>query len=341
MGLIRQLLFNPQFNLNKTQEGVLMNTLLEYVTNEEYNFRPDAVYRAVQEVVERCTSEQAIQTLEAILDKQNQILGRPIVVVKDPEAEIKMPNVALSLRIRNTCLIIVEGLVKQKKELGYDLFTLTLQALLFEVTCTSVKDLRAIFARLSTLFGPENLYSLFNAHKDQLIDQFLKRRTGILSPDLRVRKLAHNILICLCWSGALEEVLVSMEPIFNYKPVQMLDKMESLLKSEFDKIPHYDLLFYSEMSKDLLKIFDQKNTECLEKALRIPNQATEALEEAKEESKAEPAPQVQADLEPSGPVDLASLMKKKAKKAKEAKKAKKAKKAPSKGDSTTKPAASK
>ena len=178
-------------------------------------------------------------------------------MVKDPEAEIKMPNVALSLRIRNTCLIIVEGLTKQKKELDYDLFTLILQALLFEVTCTDVKDLKAIYAKLIAIFGHDTLCGLFTSHKTELIEQFLKRRTGILSPDIRVRKLAHNILICLCWSGSIEEVLVGMEPIFNYKPVQMLDKMESLLKSEFDKIPHYDLLFYSEMSKDLLRIFDK------------------------------------------------------------------------------------
>ena len=57
-------------------------------------------------------------------------------------------------------------------------------------------------------------------------------------------------------------MLPHMEPIFNYKPIQMLDKMEALLKSEFDRISHYDLMFYSEMSKDLVKIFKQKDEEC-------------------------------------------------------------------------------
>ena len=42
----------------------------------------------------------------------------------------------------------------------------------------------------------------------------------------------------------------------------MLDKMEELLKSEFDRISHYDLMFYSEMSKDLIQIFDKKDEEC-------------------------------------------------------------------------------
>ena len=81
-----------------------------------------------------------------------------------------MPNVALSLRIRNTCLIIVEGLIKQKKEMDYDLFTLILQALLFEVACTSVKDLKVIFAKLTALFSQDTLYGLFTSYKTELIE---------------------------------------------------------------------------------------------------------------------------------------------------------------------------
>ena len=63
-----------------------------------------------------------------------------------------------------------------------------------------------------------------------MIEQFLRRRTGILSPDLNVRRLAQNVLICLGWAGQLESMLPHMEPIFNYKSIQMLDKMENLLK---------------------------------------------------------------------------------------------------------------
>ena len=96
---------------------------------------------------------------------------------------------------------------------------------------------------------------MFRVYADKMVEQFLRRRTGILSPDLKVRRLAQNILICLGWAGELEKMLPSMESIFNYKPIQMLDKMEELLKSEFDRISHYDLMFYSEMSKDLIQIF--------------------------------------------------------------------------------------
>jgi len=50
-----------------------------------------------------------------------------------------------------------------------------------------------------------------------------------------------------------------MVPIFDYKPIQMLNKMEQLLQQEFDKMSHYDVMFYSEISKDLLKLFGTRD----------------------------------------------------------------------------------
>ena len=85
-------------------------------------------------------------------------------------------------------------------------------------------------------------------------------------------------------------------------------------------------MFYSEMSKDLLKIFNKKDEECQVKALRTQDasgnqESEETVEEVKEE-----APKVKASLDDSKPLDLAALMKKKAKKAKDTRKAKKGKK---------------
>jgi len=48
-------------------------------------------------------------------------------------------------------------------------------------------------------------------------------------------------------------------PIFNYKPVEMLDKLEKLLISEFDKISHYDLMFYAEMTRDMIGMYKDKD----------------------------------------------------------------------------------
>ena len=109
-----------------------------------------------------------------------------------------------------------------------------------------------------------------------------------------------------------------MVPIFEYKPIQMLNKMEFILNQEFDTIGHYDLMFYSEMSKDLIKLFNTRDTISERKALRLPD---EAAEEEKEAPVAVEEPKVQADL--AKPLDLAALMKR-GKKSKDKKKAKKA-----------------
>ena len=52
----------------------------------------------------------------------------------------------------------------------------------------------------------------------------------------------------------------------------MLNKMEYLLKQEFDSMSHYDLMFYSEISKDLLKVFGTKDVATVKKALREPDE---------------------------------------------------------------------
>lgn len=50
-----------------------------------------------------------------------------------------------------------------------------------------------------------------------------------------------------------------MMPVFNYKPVEMLDKLETLLKAEFDKISHYDLLFYAGITREMAQMFKDKD----------------------------------------------------------------------------------
>lgn len=50
-----------------------------------------------------------------------------------------------------------------------------------------------------------------------------------------------------------------MVPIFNYRPIEKLEKLEELLESEFEKISHYELMYYAEISKDLFGVFDEKD----------------------------------------------------------------------------------
>ena len=50
-----------------------------------------------------------------------------------------------------------------------------------------------------------------------------------------------------------------MVPIFNYRPIEKLEKLEVLLEHEFERISHYELMYYSEISKNLFGVFDERN----------------------------------------------------------------------------------
>jgi len=138
-----------------------------------------------------------------------------------------------------------------------------------------------------------------------------------------VRQIAKNVLILLSWAGQMEKLLPEMVPVFDYKPIQMLNKMEVLLNAEFDRISHYDLMFYSEMSKDLIRLFGDRDTISNRMALRQPKR-TNAVEEEKKEAIPTEEPTIVADLPKGAPkiMDLAAAMKARKTAAKNAKKAK-------------------
>ena len=98
--------------------------------------------------------------------------------------------------------------------------------------------------------------------------------------------------------------------------------MEALLEQEFDRISHYELMFFSEMSKDLFRLFGDRDTISERVALRRPDKTSE--EEEKKEAAPVEEPEVKAEL--AKPMDLAAIMK--AKKAAGKKDKKKGKKAP-------------
>lgn len=113
----------------------------------------------------------------------------------------------------------------------------------------------------------------------------------------------------LGWSGLLEQMLVEMGPIFNYKPIEMLEKVENLFTFEFERISHYDLMFYSEMTQNMLAHFKQKDEALKKEAL---NETIVSLEVKPEE---ETKQEIKADLDFDDDM-LTSLLAKKSKKAK-------------------------
>jgi len=97
-------------------------------------------------------------------------------------------------------------------------------------------------------------------------------------------------------------------PIFNYKPVEMLEKVEKLFIAEFDKISHYDLMFYAEMTRDMLGMYSEKDTKCIKQILNLQND--EPASAASEESKASVL-QADDDLDPALMAMMAKSSKKK------------------------------
>ena len=104
----------------------------------------------------------------------------------------------------------------------------------------------------------------------------------------------------------MRAIIPEMLPLFDYRPVEMLDKLETLLKNEFDRISHYDLMAYSEMCKDMLKINAATHVVSTDKQ-PVAQTAAGPIEESK-------AGEVQADddMDPA----LAAMMVKKSKKGK-------------------------
>ena len=252
LGLIGQLLHNDAVPLTKAQTRQLVQNLLEYTTNEVYTFRGNLVYTAVERIASRAGSDTIFSLLEALLVKQTEVYDRPVETKVDEEGTRQL-NSQIPRRISNVFKLLLERLVKSNVDLSYDNFILILQIVSHPLACQEKRQLKRNFSVIEKLLTRERVAELFQTNVDRFIDQFVRRRTGILSDNSKVRHIAKNILVMLSWSGGMEKLLPHMVPLFDYKPIEMLNKMEVLLQQEFDKIQHYDLMFYSEMSKDLMR----------------------------------------------------------------------------------------
>ena len=93
-----------------------------------------------------------------------------------------------------------------------------------QTTCHPVASpnkrcLKKCYSFIEKLFTRERLVQIFEEHHEKFIEQFLKRRTGVLSDNMQVRQIAKNILVVLSWVGQMEKLLPEMVPIFDYKPI--------------------------------------------------------------------------------------------------------------------------
>jgi len=95
------------------------------------------------------------------------------------------------------------------------------------------------------------LSSYFQKYIQDIIQYALVQRTGILSPNDTLREIGKNMLICLGWQGYLPDYIGKLVTILNYKPLELTTKLRALIKQEASAIGPYDMMFYSEVTKDL------------------------------------------------------------------------------------------
>lgn len=105
------------------------------------------------------------------------------------------------------------------------------------------------------------LASYFDKYSQEIIQYALVQRTGILSPNLTLREIGKNMLVCLGWQGYLVQYIDKLMLLLNSRPLELAVKMKDLIKKEASSIGIYDMMFYSEMSKDLMNLFSEKDQE--------------------------------------------------------------------------------
>lgn len=95
-----------------------------------------------------------------------------------------------------------------------------------------------------------------------------------------LRATAINIGVALASQGLLGSFIDDIVKILNYKPLEMITKMETVITEEFDRISFYDLMHYSEVSRDLLKVFDERDAATIKRELTTQSEDTSSSSQA-------------------------------------------------------------
>ena len=113
------------------------------------------------------------------------------------------------------------------------------------------------------------LQSYFETSQAALVDYAIKSRSGILSHDLTLRGMAINIGVALSSQKLITTFIDDIATIMNYKPLEMAQKLEKIFTEEFERISFYDLMMYSEVSKDLLNVFKDRDQVIIKRELAV------------------------------------------------------------------------
>jgi hypothetical protein len=78
-----------------------------------------------------------------------------------------------------------------------------------------------------------------------------------------------NIGVALASQNLMTTYLGDLAKILSYKSLEMAQKLEKIFIEEFDRISFYDLMMYSEVSKDLLNVFKERDLATIKRELAV------------------------------------------------------------------------
>ena len=198
--------------------------------------------------------------------KASQFYSEPVkYYIKEEENPPKMHAKSQSSRLFSAFKLVMKNTVKG--DLDESTFHQITRFICHPLISADAANLKVNFDFLVKFLGGKDIEAglakcgtYFERSSKTIVEECLFKRSGILSPEKLVRTTAANVLICMGWSGHLALYISHMKPVFNYKAIEMLDKMEALFRTgTLDRVPHYELTFFAEMTKDLLKVFHPKD----------------------------------------------------------------------------------
>jgi len=91
------------------------------------------------------------------------------------------------------------------------------------------------------------------------------------------------MLVCLGWQGYLADYIGKLVVVLNYKPLELTTKLRALIKQEANAIGPYDMMFYSEVTKDLQKLLTDKDEEIAKHEIQTSKTTDDSADAAEEE----------------------------------------------------------
>lgn len=260
--------------LKTPQFSCLLNTLCESLLNLGCVFRESAVLSCFQNL-QHLGSKFTTPLFKTMFEKVTQVCSRPAPRIGTGDEErLYTQSLMIGKKVEFVIKMLynrTEGPAGSVSRLEKEEFFLLLRTICHPYVSAKSKDLMSIMTTLTDVLDKQaelagdnrelTLPSYFQQYSEEIIQYALVQRSGILSPNETLREIGKNMLICLGWQGYLADYIGRLVTLLDYKPVELAVKLRALIEKEGRAIGPYDMIFYSEVSKDLQKLLGDKDQE--------------------------------------------------------------------------------